>query len=237
LEYREVTVGKTIIEKALQEGRKTLSESESKEFLRSYGIPVTREAEVKDEAGLRSAAAEMGFPLVLKACAAHLSHKTERGLVRVDIRNEQEAVRAFQEIMAQVRDEGGSVLVQEMIKGSRELVLGLTRDPQFGPCVMFGLGGIFTEILKDVSFRVAPIEKRDAIEMMQEIKGRKILEAVRGMPEADLDQLARMLITMGNIGLEHDAVKEIDMNPVILRGRDPIAVDALVVLETPGERK
>jgi acetyl-CoA synthetase (ADP-forming) len=102
---------------------------------------------------------------------------------------------------------------------------------------MFGLGGIFTEILKDVSFRVAPIEKRDAVEMMQEIKGRKILEAVRGMPEADLDQLARMLITIGNIGLEHDAVKEIDMNPVILRGRDPIAVDALVVLETPGERK
>ncbi|MBW1786831.1 MAG: acetate--CoA ligase family protein [Deltaproteobacteria bacterium] len=224
-----------IIDKALKEGRNTLSESESKELLRSYGIAVTREAEVYDEAGLKAAAGEIGFPLVLKACGPDLSHKTERGLVRVDLRNEQEALDAFEGIMSEVKDEGGSVLVQEMVKGDRELVVGLTRDPQFGPCVMFGLGGIFTEILKDVSFRVAPIEKRDALEMMQDIKGRKILEAVRGMPAADLDQLADMLITVGNIGLEHDAVKEIDMNPVILKGADAIAVDALVVLEQPDD--
>ena len=228
-------MSKEIIEKALKEGRNTLSESESKELLRSYGITVTREVEVNDETGLKSAAAEIGYPLVLKACGPDLSHKTERGLVRVDLRNEQEAIDAFHKIMSEVKDEGGSVLVQEMVKGQRELVVGLTRDPQFGPCVMFGLGGIFTEILKDVSFRVAPIEKRDALEMMQDIKGRKILEAVRGMPAADLDQLASMLITIGNIGLEHDAVKEIDMNPVILKGADAIAVDALVVLEAQGE--
>src|SRR5512145_86754 len=98
----------------------------------------------------------------------------------------------------------GGVLMQEMIKGRRELVMGLTRDPQFGPCVMFGLGGIFTEILKDISFRRAPLEVRDAQEMMQEIRGHKILDAVRGMEAADKKQLAQMLIALGKIGLDYD---------------------------------
>jgi len=219
-----------VIEKALKEGRSTLSEHESKALLRAYDIPVTREKEAGDEQGFREAIQEMGFPLVIKACGPALSHKTESGLVYVDVRNEEEALAAFHEIMSKVKAEEGATLVQEMVKGQRELVVGLTRDPQFGPCVMFGLGGIFTEILKDISFRVAPIEKRDALEMMQEIKGRKILEAVRGMPEADLDALSQILITVGRIGLEQEKVKEIDINPVILKGGAPVAVDALVVL-------
>ena len=219
-----------IIEKALKEGRNTLSEHESKELLRRYDIPVTREIEAADETQVSEALHEIGFPLVIKACGPDLSHKTERGLVRVDIRNEEEAISAFHEIMKEVKDEGATVLVQEMVKGPRELVVGLTRDSQFGPCVMFGLGGIFTEILRDVSFRVAPIEKRDALEMMQEIKARKILDAVRGMPAADLDRLAEILIKMGNIGLEEESIKEIDINPLILWDSQPVAVDALVVL-------
>ena len=124
-----------------------------------------------------------------------------------------------------------TVLVQEMIKGKRELVAGLTRDAQFGPCVMFGLGGIFTEILKDISFRVAPLEKLDAMEMMQEIKGHKILDSIRGMDAADLNILADILIALGRIGLENENIKEIDINPLILSGGKPVAVDALVVLE------
>jgi len=219
-----------IIEKALKEGRNTLSEHESKELLRRYDIPVTREIEAADETQVSEALHEIGFPLVIKACGPDLSHKTERGLVRVDIRNEEEAISAFHEIMKEVKDEGATVLVQEMVKGPRELVVGLTRDSQFGPCVMFGLGGIFTEILRDVSFRVAPIEKRDALEMMQEIKARKILDAIRGMPAADLDRLAEILIKMGNIGLEEESIKEIDINPLILWDSRPVAVDALVVL-------
>ena len=125
----------------------------------------------------------------------------------------------------------GAVLVQEMVKAQRELVIGMTRDPQFGPCVMFGLGGIFTEILKDISFRIAPLEKRDALEMMQDIKAHKILEAIRGMEAADLDMLSQILITIGQIGLDHERVKEIDINPLLLRKGKPIAVDALVVLQ------
>ena len=219
-----------ILLKALKEARSMLSEYESKKLLSAYGIPVSRESLVSDEEGFMEAVHEIGFPLVIKACAPNLSHKTERGLVSVDIRNEEEAISDFRRIMTETKDDGASVLVQEMVKGQRELVVGLTRDIQFGPCVMFGLGGIFTEILKDVSFRVAPIEKRDALEMMQEIKARKILEAVRGMPPADLDKLAEILITVGNIGLEQENIKEIDINPVILAGSSPIAVDALVVL-------
>ena len=219
-----------IIERALKESRTVLSEHESKELLSAYGIPITREKETTEERGLMEAIREIGFPLVMKACSPRLSHKTERGLVRVDIRSEPEAVSAFREILNEAKKDNGSVLVQEMIKGQRELVVGLTRDIQFGPCVMFGLGGIFTEILKDVSFRVAPIESRDALEMMQEIRGRKILEAVRGMPPADLDQLSDILIKVGRIGVEQDHIKEIDINPVILAGSRPVAVDALVVL-------
>lgn len=220
-----------ILENALAEGRNTLSEYESKILLKTYGIPVTEEILATDMDGLMEAAGKIGYPLVLKGASAKIAHKTEKGLIKVDIRNKEEAGAAFTEIMGAMDDDDAAVLVQEMVKGQRELVVGLTRDPQFGPCVMFGLGGIFTEILKDISFRVAPLEKRDALEMMKDIKGHKILDAVRGMEAADLDQLAEILIAVGNIGLENNAIKEIDMNPVILSGSKPIAVDALVVLE------
>ena len=222
-----------IIKNTLDRGNTTLSEAESKKLLKSYGIPVTHEIEIQDETGLRIAIQEIGFPLVLKACAPDLTHKTERGLVQVDVRSEQEALAAFQQITADA-GEGASLLVQEMVKGQRELVIGMTRDDHFGPCIMFGLGGIFTEVLKDISFRVAPIEKRDAMEMMKEIKGRKILESIRGMPAADMDQLAHILIKVGDMGLENASIKEIDINPVILKQGSPIAVDALVVL-TPDD--
>ena len=220
-----------IIEKAVGEGKTTLSEYDSKKILEAYQIPVTKEALVEDVKDLPKAASEIGYPLVLKGCSSGVAHKTEKGLIRVDIRNEDEATAAFDEIMVGMEGKEKAVLVQEMVKGGRELVVGLTRDAQFGPCVMFGLGGIFTEILKDISFRVAPLEKRDALEMMQDIKGHKILEAVRGMEAVDRDILADILIKVGQIGLENDRVKEIDINPVIISGNRPVAVDALVVLE------
>jgi acetyl-CoA synthetase (ADP-forming) len=218
-----------IIERAWKEGRNTLSEFESKQVLAAHGIPVTKEILVNDLEGLMDATRKIGYPLVLKGCSSDIAHKTEKGLIKVDIRNREEARSAFEEIRAHMGTDAG-VLVQEMVKGQRELVVGLTRDPQFGPCVMFGLGGIFTEILKDISFRVAPLEKRDALDMMQEIRGHKILEAVRGMEAADLDTLSDILIKVGRIGLENETVKEIDINPVIISGNKPVAVDALVVL-------
>ncbi|MBW2083779.1 MAG: acetate--CoA ligase family protein [Deltaproteobacteria bacterium] len=223
-----------VIKKAIEQGRKMLSEHESKKLLAAYGIPVTKERLARNVGELKQAASDIGYPIVLKGHSPSLAHKTEKGLIRVDIRNEQEAIEAFNEITENVENNEKAVLVQEMIKGQRELVVGLTRDPQFGPCVMFGLGGIFTEILKDISFRVAPLEKHDALEMMREIKGHKILDAVRGMPAADIDALADILIAVGRIGLENDDVKEIDINPLILQGSKPVAVDALVVLDPNG---
>jgi len=219
-----------LIKKALKEGRTTLSEYESKRVLASYQIPITRELQIDNVRDLARVSQKIGYPLVLKGCSPEIAHKTEKGLIRVDIRNEDEARCAFEEIVANMEGAEGSVLVQEMIKGQRELAAGLIRDPQFGPCVMFGLGGIFAEILRDTSFRVAPLEKRDALEMMQEIKGTKILGPVRGMEPADQGMLADILIKVGQIGLENDEVKEIDMNPVIISGSRPVVVDALVVL-------
>jgi acetyl-CoA synthetase (ADP-forming) len=219
-----------IIQKVLGEGRHVLSEYESKLLLAQYGIPVTREIVVERETDLISAAQDIGYPLVLKGCSSEISHKTETNIIRLDIRTDEEATTAFRQIKANMNGRPGGVLVQEMVKGQRELMAGLTRDPQFGPCVMFGLGGIFTEILKDVSFRLAPLKHLDALDMMQEIKGRKILEAIRGMEPADTDMLAQVLIRLGDIGVENDPVKEIDINPLIIRGGKPVAVDALVVL-------
>jgi acyl-CoA synthetase (NDP forming) len=220
-----------LIDDALNEGRCQLSEYESKQVLASYGLPVTAEKLAKTPEELITAAAKIGYPLVLKACSADIAHKTEKGLIRVDVRNEEEAKTAFNDIVQRMNGDGKAVLVQQMIRGQRELVIGLTRDPQFGPCVMFGLGGIFTEILEDTVFRVAPLENFDAMDMMQEIKSRKILEAVRGLEAVDRDLLAEMLIKVGQIGIENENIKEIDINPVIISSGKPVAVDALVILE------
>ncbi len=220
-----------MIEKALSENRTTLSEYESKRLLATYGIPVSREALVQDRSELPVTLKKIGYPVVLKGCSYEISHKTEQGVIRLDIRSEEEALVAYDEIRSAMGPNGAHVLVQEMVKGQRELMAGLTRDPQFGPCVMFGLGGIFTEILKDVSFRLAPLEERDAIDMMEEIKGHKILDAIRGMEQVNRGSVAKILIALGSIGLENERIKEIDVNPLIIRKGEPVAVDALVVLE------
>jgi succinyl-CoA synthetase beta subunit len=219
-----------IIDKALSEGRTNLSEHESKQVLAAYRIPVTREVVVKNLQELGGATHEIGYPLALKGCSAAALHKTEQGLIRLNVGDDREARIAFEHLMDHLDGPDRAVLVQEMIPGSRELVMGLMRDPQFGPCVMFGLGGIFAEILEDVSFRVAPLTERDALEIFSEIRGRKILGPIRGMPPADVEALAGILVTLGRIGLEQDRIKEIDVNPVILNQGKPVAVDALVIL-------
>jgi acetyl-CoA synthetase (ADP-forming) len=218
-----------IIDKALSEGRSVLSEYESKQVLAHYGVPVATEMLIKNEQELTEAIERIHFPIVLKGCSPALSHKTEKNLVILDVRSREAALEAFREISAKLGP-GDAVLVQEMVKGARELVAGMTRDAQFGPCVMFGLGGVFTEALKDVCFRMAPLSSRDAFEMMEDIRGHNILGPVRGMPEANRAELADVLVTVGRIGLENSRIKEIDINPLILRDGRPVAVDALIVL-------
>jgi len=220
-----------IIKKAIEEGKKTLSEFDSKKVLAEYGIPVTQEVTVTNIDDLKQAAKQIGYPIVLKGNSAEIAHKTEMGLIQIDIRNETEAITAFNDIIGKMPGTEKEVLVQEMVKGQRELVAGMTCDAQFGPCVMFGLGGIFTEVLKDVAFRVAPLTKRDATDLMNDIKATKILDAVRGMEAVDRDLLADILIAVGKIGMDYPQVKEIDINPLKIKNGKPIAVDALIVLD------
>ena len=223
-----------VIEQALKKGQSALSEYESKQLLAKYGIPITVERLAKTADDATAAAAEIGYPVVLKACGPEITHKTERELVVLGVRNSEELRFAFDKINTNLGDTPSEgVLVQQMISGERELVIGLIRDPQFGPCVMFGLGGIFTEILKDTSFRVAPITEEDALQMMDDIRAKDILGPVRRMAPADKPQLAKALVGLGQIGIEQDDVAEIDVNPLIIaQDGSPVAVDALVVLKS-----
>jgi len=228
-----------IIGLAVRQNRKTLSEWESARLLTGFGIPMAKGILAQSWDEVRNAAESIGYPVVLKACSPEVSHKTEGGLVAVDLRNEAELETAFKRISAATPVKYAAYLVQEMVKGKRELVVGMIRDPQFGPCVMFGLGGIFTEILGDVTFRPAPLSEADAAEMTRDIKGHQILDAVRGMAAVDADALVACLMAMGRIGVEHEEIQAIDVNPLIIqdtgqesrRGSRPVAVDALVVLK------
>ncbi len=220
-----------IIKIALQEGRSALSEYEAKQVLAAYGLPVTREYLVENRDDVKKVARKIGYPVVMKGCSSEIAHKTEKGLIHTDIRNSSEALKAYDEIEKRLNGYNGAVLIQETVKGRRELVMGLIRDDQFGPCVMFGLGGIFTEILNDVSFRRAPLDKSEALDMIREIKGNKIIDAIRGMEAVDTEILTDMLIRLGRIGLEVDHVWEIDLNPVIISGKNPIVADALMILK------
>lgn len=218
-----------IIKKAIERGQKSLSEYDSKRVIQEVGFLITKEDLAKSKDDAVRIANDIGYPVVLKGSGHKATHKTEMGLVKLKLDSKEEVARAYDEIMGKGVELDG-VLVQEMIKGDREFVIGLMRDPQFGPCVMFGLGGIFTEVLKDVSFRIAPLEEFDAEEMMSEIKTSKLLDEFRGSPAVDRSALAKALIGIGNLGLEYEEVAEVDINPLIISGDKPVAVDALVIL-------
>jgi acetyl-CoA synthetase (ADP-forming) len=222
----------TILEEAVKRRATTLSEHESKLFLGEQGIPVTREWIRQSEEEIISAADTIGFPVVLKASGNEFSHKTELNLIELDLRNKDEVRQAYRRLVSRQDIQVKEVLVQQMIKGDRELVAGMTRDDQFGPCVMFGLGGIFTEVLEDIVFRVAPLTRADAMEMMDGIRSRRILGSVRGKPPIDRNRLADILITLGEIGMTFQEVREVDINPIKVVNGNPVAVDALIVLST-----
>ncbi len=220
-----------ILKSAQLRKQKALSEYDSKRLLSSYDIPVVNESIAGDWQKAKEIASHIGYPVVLKLCSPEITHKTEKKLIELNLRDEIELREAFQRLHEQAVAFNGDILVQEMINEVRELAIGMIRDPQFGPTVMFGLGGIFAEVLDDVSFRVAPIEMHDAMEMIKEIRAYKILNAIRGMDAVDIKVLGKSLIALGNIGLEHEDIQEIDVNPMIIKGDKPVAVDALIILK------
>ncbi|MGD8256183.1 MAG: acetate--CoA ligase family protein [Desulfobacterales bacterium] len=222
-----------LINVALDKGQKALSEYESKQLLNAYGIPITKEALATSPEDAVSAAETIGYPVALKACSPQLMHKSESGVIELGIKDQSGVKSAFQKISGLVNSDLDGILVQEMISGQRELVMGLNRDPQFGPCVMFGLGGILTEVLNDTAFRVAPIDEIDALDMISEIRSRAILEAFRGQAPADQKTLCSSLIALAEIGLKYESIAEIDVNPMMIipDGR-VVAVDALVIMSS-----
>lgn len=218
-----------IIKEALAKDQAALSEYDAKRFCSSLGIPVCREAIAYDADSAVTEAVKIGFPVVLKASGKNLFHKTEVGGIALNLTSEEEIKQESHRLLRIPGSE--SLLVQEMVKGDRELVCGLIRDAQFGPCVMFGLGGILTEVFQDVVFRVAPLTSWDAREMVPEIRHQKIIEPFRGEAAIDLDTLSQILVTLGEIGLQYEAVQSIDINPLKIRpDGKPVAVDALVTL-------
>ena len=221
-----------IIHAARAAGHKTLSEYDSKRVLKLYGVPTSKEVLVTSLAAAREAASRIGYPVVLKACSVDATHKTELGLVAVGLGTGMELADAFRLLKKRVGPNyDGAWLVQEMVAGQREVMIGMVRDAQFGPSVMFGLGGIFTEVLQDVCFRVAPVRKRDALDMMTAIRAHRILDGVRGMKPVDRQVMARSIMALGRIGLDFPEISEIDVNPMIIRGSRPVAVDGLIVLD------
>jgi succinyl-CoA synthetase beta subunit len=222
----------TALQEAIANGQAALTEHAAKQFLAGYGIPIPRETLALDPDGAAAAATRLGFPVALKTSGVAVQHKTEIGGVALNLRSAEEVCREGRRLAALPGCDG--LLVAEMVRGSRELACGLIRDPQFGPCVMFGLGGILTEALADAVFRVAPLTRFDALEMLQEIRAVKLLGVFRGEAPANPEALAAILVALGEIGVRHPEIREIDLNPVMIRADGaPVAVDALIALAPP----
>jgi acyl-CoA synthetase (NDP forming) len=224
-----------IIDRAKSEGRTILTEVESKQVLEGAGIPIASAqlAATREEAV--AAARQIGLPIVLKIVSPDISHKSDVGGVKLNLGSEKEVAAAFDEIVEAARraQAGATVLgvsVQKMAQPGVEVIMGMTKDPQFGPVLMFGLGGVFVEVLKDVAFRIVPLEPRDARQMIRDIQGFPVLEGFRGQEPADLAALEDMLMRLSAFVEEHPEIQELDLNPIFAYKDGALAVDARIVL-------
>jgi acyl-CoA synthetase (NDP forming) len=224
----------TIIEKAMKEGRTALTEAEAKQVLKNHNIPVVIEKIINNIEDIESSAREMGYPVVLKGLGSKLTHKTEKGLVKLNIKTPEDLQAAAVYIKGAAGTDLEGFLLQPMLEGKREFVAGLFFDAQFGPAIMFGLGGVFTEAIDDVVFRLAPLDEREARLMIQELHAQKLLGNFRGEKATDMDALIKVLVGLSEIAMTIPEIKEIDINPLLVAADGKVtAVDALIVL---GER-
>lgn len=224
----------SILELALREKIPFLSEREAKLLLAEYGIPVTDDRLVTSAADAVAAAGEIGFPVVLKGCGRTLLHKTELDLVRLNLKDAAAVAAAAADLLARLPADAEGLLVGPMLDTRREFIAGVTQDPQFGAVVAFGLGGIFTETLKDVAFRVAPFGHNEGLSLIHDVSARKLMKAVRGLPAIDKHQMADLLSGLSRLAAEQSAIAEIDCNPILAAGSRPVVVDALVKLNHNG---
>ncbi len=229
-------ITKQLLSQISKEGRKSLLETEAKAICADYGIPVTKFELAKSVGEAVESAKRIGFPLVLKIVSPDILHKSDVGGVAVGLKNVESVKEAFKQILANVRKHSpkahiAGVLVQEMAPASTEVIVGAIKDPQFGPALMFGLGGIFVEVLKDVTFRIAPVSEDEAREMITEVRAYPLLKGYRNTPPADVDAIVKIILKTSKLVVEHPEIKELDLNPIMVYEKGAKTVDARIVLE------
>jgi acetyl-CoA synthetase (ADP-forming) len=219
-----------------KEGRKSLLETEAKAICADYAIPVTKFELAKTEDEAAALAGKIGFPVVLKIVSPDILHKSDVGGVAVGLDDAKSVRQAFRQILLNVRKHSPKanivgVLVQEMAPPSTEVIVGAIKDPQFGPALMFGLGGIFVEVLKDVAFRITPVSEDEAREMITEVRAYPLLKGYRNTPPADVDAIVKIIMNVSRLVSEHPEIKELDLNPIMVYEKGAKTVDARIVLE------
>jgi acyl-CoA synthetase (NDP forming) len=225
-----------IITQVRREGRKALLETEAKAICMEYAIPVTTFKLAKNEQEAAGFARQIGFPVVLKIVSPDIIHKSDAGGVMVNLKSTIEVRSAYRKILENAKKYNAvakivGVLVQEMAPQSTEVIVGAIKDPQFGQTLMFGLGGIFVELLKDVTFRVAPITQEDAKEMITEVKAYPLLKGYRNTTPADINAIVNVLLNASKLVMDYPEIKELDLNPVMAYEKGTKTVDARVILE------
>lgn len=233
---KETEIACSIIHSALQQKHHQLLEPEAIKLIETFGIASTRHKIVFSVSGAVRAAEFIGYPVVLKVVSPNISHKTDVGGVKLGIRDGESVKIAYEEIIKNTKKvqpdaEIHGILVAEMAPPSLEVIVGGLRDPQFGPVVMFGLGGIFVEILKDVSFRIAPVEEHEVFDMIQDIKGAKILQGFRGKEALDVHSLVQTIMHVSDIMISVEQIREVDLNPILVYPKGIKTLDARIVLE------
>ncbi len=230
--------GRDLVEAALRTGTGALDEASGKALFAAYGIPVPEGSTVALADEAVGVAGRLGYPVVMKGSASGVQHKTDAGLVLLGLSDGDEVREGYRTLEARAAAAGVAlegVLVEHMVQSGREFVVGLFRDRLFGPVVMFGLGGIFTEALHDVAFAVAPLSDEDVEELLDSIEAKVLLGPFRGSPAVDRAALAAVVQAVAQIGLDHPEITEIDINPLLVDGARPVAVDALIALGEPVE--
>jgi acetyltransferase len=238
MEIGTVPVEKAIpdnLSSLLQKNSGPLDEFLSKKVLKAHGIPVVDEGIVEDNDSISTIAAGIGYPIVMKGLRPGMIHKTEEGLVYLNIQDDEHAKKIYTTLMKKM-DGQGKVLVQEQIPDGLEMIVGLLRDVQFGPSVMLGFGGTMAELFRDVEFAVAPLSMGDAMAMMERLQGKRLLDGFRGSPPVHRKELARILIALGALGMQYSSIREVDINPVIITQRGAVAVDATIILGDSPDR-
>jgi len=223
-----------LLKTKLEANEMVLTEFESKELLKEIGISIPNQelASTKEETII--AANKIGFPVVLKLIAEDIIHKSDTGAVKLNIKNEDETIAAYEDLMKIPSQSNKMISVQKMAEEPiTELIIGMMTDAQFGPALMFGIGGILVELLEDVSFRIAPITEYDAREQIHEIKGFPILDGYRGKPKADIDAIVNTLLKISDFVIKHEEINEMDLNPVFIYENGLICVDARIILKKP----